>query len=135
MTYPEELSRKGRAANPYFGLMGIDPESFGDGSAVLKMHVRPDMLNGVGWLQGGIYVSLIDESMALAIFTVLEEGKGIATVSQTTNFYKGVREGEICAKAVVSRKGRKIIFAEGFCYVKGDEAKVLARTTASFVVV
>lgn len=132
MTYPEELSKLGRGANPYFGLMGIDAESFGDGSAVLSMEVRPDMLNGAGWLQGGVYVSLIDEAMALAIYTILKEDEGIATISENTNFYKGVREGKIYAKARVVRRGRRIIFAEGFCYSENDEKNVLAKTTASF---
>ena len=132
MTYPEELSRLGRGANPYFGLMGIDAESFGDGSAVLSMEVRPNMLNGAGWLQGGVYVSLIDEAMALAIYTILKEDEGIATISENTNFYKGVREGKIYAKARVVRRGRRIIFAEGFCYSENDEKNVLAKTTASF---
>jgi uncharacterized protein (TIGR00369 family) len=134
MNYPEELSEKGSLANPFFGLMGIDAESFGDGSAVLSMEVRPDMLNGVGWLQGGVYVSLIDEAMALAIYTVLTEKEGIATISENTNFHKGVREGKICAKARVVRRGRRIIFAEGLCYPKGCESNILARTTASFAV-
>ncbi|MDD4300547.1 MAG: PaaI family thioesterase [Methanomicrobium sp.] len=132
MTYPEELSKKGRTANPYFCLMGIDAVSFGDGNAVLSMEVRPDMLNGAGWLQGGVYVSLIDEAMALAIYTLLNEKEGIATISENTNFYKGVRDGKIFAKAYVVRRGRKIIFAEGFCYPEGEESKPLARTTASF---
>jgi len=134
MTYPEEIKKKGREANPFFCLMGIDAESFGDGKAVLSMQVRPDMLNGVGWLQGGIYVSLIDEAMALSVCTLLGPDEGIATISENTNFYKGIRDGKIFAKAEVVRRGRKIIFVEGFCYPEGSDSNVLARTTASFAV-
>ena len=132
MTYIEDLESIGREANPYFCLMGIDPVTYGDGRAELTMEVRPDMLNGVGWMQGGVYVSLIDEAMALAMMTILGEGEGIATVSETTQFIKGVREGRINARAHVVRSGRKIIFAEGFAFADGKEDEVLARTTASF---
>jgi uncharacterized protein (TIGR00369 family) len=132
MTYIEDIGRIGRKANPFFCLMGIDPVSYGNGRAELSMEVRPDMLNGAGWVQGGIYVSLIDEAMALAMMTVIDDDEGIATVSETTQFIKGVREGRINAKAHVVRAGRKIIFAEGFAFASGKENEVLARTTASF---
>ncbi|WOF15369.1 PaaI family thioesterase [Methanoplanus sp. FWC-SCC4] len=135
MSYPDEVLKKGRLANPYFCLMGIDPISFGDGGCVLLMDVRADMLNGAGWLQGGIYVSLADEAMALAISTILNAGEGIATISETTSFLRGVNTGKICAKASVVRRGRKIIFAEGIVFQKDDESKVLSKTTASFAVV
>lgn len=132
MTYIEDIERIGRKANPFFCLMGIDPVSYGNGRAELSMEVRPEMLNGVGWMQGGVYVSLIDEAMALAMMTVIGSDEGIATVSETTQFIKGVRDGRINAKAHVVRAGRKIIFAEGFAFVDGKENEILARTTASF---
>ena len=132
MTYIEDIERIGMKANPFFCLMGIDPVSYGDGRAELSMEVRPDMLNGVGWLQGGVYVALVDEAMALAMMTVVGDDEGIATVSETTQFVKGVRNGRISAKAHVVRAGRKIIFAEGYTFIEGNENEILARTTASF---
>ena len=132
MNYIEEIGRIGRKANPFFCLMDIDPVSYGGGRAELSMSVRPDMLNGVGWMQGGVYVALIDEAMALAIMTAIGADEGIATISETTQFVKGVRDGKVNAKAHVVRAGRKIIFAEGFAFIEGKEDEILARTTASF---
>lgn len=132
MSYVEELDRIGRAANPFFCLMGIELVDYGGGKAQLSMPVRPDMMNGSGWMQGGVYVALIDEAMALAIMTAIGREERIATVSETTQFVKGVREGRISAKAHVVRAGRKIIFAEGFAFIEGKEDEILARTTASF---
>jgi acyl-CoA thioesterase len=71
MGYLEEIQSRGRDANPFFRLMGIDVDSFCRGEAELSMDVRPDMLNGVGWLQGGLFTALCDEAMALALFTVI----------------------------------------------------------------
>ncbi|NVO67582.1 PaaI family thioesterase [Methanofollis tationis] len=132
MGYLEELSAKGQKANPFFVMMGIEPISFGDGAAVLSMQVRPDMLNGDGWLQGGVYTALVDEAMALALITVLGEGERIATISEATSFLSGVQDGMICASGRVIRKGRSVAFAEG--EVTRDDGRVLARTTASFAV-
>jgi acyl-CoA thioesterase len=134
MTYIEELRRRGRDANPFFSLMGIEVNEFADGTARLSMEVRPDMLNGVGWLQGGLYVALADEAIALALCTVLEEGEGIATIDEHTTFLKGVRSGTITATGRVIRKGRRVAFADGEVSSATDGA-LLTRTSASFAVV
>ena len=105
MGYLEEIKARGRAANPFFLLMGIVVDSFGNGQAELSMQVRPDMLNGVGWLQGGLYTALSDEAMALALYTALESGERIATISESTSYLEGVRDGKIIAKGRVVRKG------------------------------
>jgi acyl-CoA thioesterase len=135
MGYLEEIKARGRAANPFLLLMGIVVDSFGGCEAELSMQVRPDMLNGVGWLQGGLYTALCDEAMALALFTALENGEHIATISESTSYLEGVRSGKIIAKGRVVKKGRNVAFTEG-CVKKayGDEA-VLAQTRASFAIV
>ncbi|TAJ45011.1 phenylacetic acid degradation protein [Methanofollis fontis] len=132
MGYLEDLGERGGAANPFFVLMGIEPVSFGDGRAELSMPVRPDMLNGAGWLQGGLYTALADEAMALALLTVLGEGERIATISQTTQYLSGVREGCLKGTARVVRKGRTIAFTDG--EIRGSDGALCARTTASFAV-
>jgi len=134
MSYLDEIQKSGQKANPFFCLMGIEPKTWGEGRASLVMTVRPDMTNGEGWLQGGMYTSLIDEAMALAIYTLLEEGQMIATISCTTTFLRGVRAGdEIRADASVIRKGRQIIFTEG-TVLSADGKTELARCSASFTV-
>jgi acyl-CoA thioesterase len=132
MGYLQEIEAKGREANPFFVLMGIDVISFGGGEAVISMTVRPDMHNGAGWLQGGVYTALADEAMALALTTLLADGEHIATISETTQYFKGVRDGTVRAEGRVVRKGHAVAFAEG--EVTGADGTLLARTTASFAV-
>ncbi len=135
MTYLEDLRKKGRDANPFFTLMGIEVVSFGDGEAELQMEVRPDMLNGAGWMQGGIYTALADEAMALALFTALDEDDQIATISETTSFFRGVRVGRIVAIGRASTIGRQVAFAEGRVMADGAEGPVLSQTSASFSII
>ena len=133
-SYVEELKRRGRDANPFFRLMGIDVGRTGENEAVLEMAVRPDMLNGAGWLQGGVLVSLADEAMALALCTTLAEGEHIATISESTNFLKGVRDGTLVAIGRVVKRARRVAFAEGAVYRGSADGEMLARTTAAFAV-
>jgi len=134
MTYLDNIRKDGKYANPFFGLTGIDVVSVGDGRAMLKMAVRPDMLNGVGWLQGGMLVALADEAMALALYPMLDATEGIATISESTSFIKGVRAGVIFAEGRVIRKGRRVAFCEGEVRIDDAEKTQLSRTTASFAV-
>ena len=134
MTYLDNIRNDGKYANPFFGLTGIDVVSVGDGRAMLKMAVRPDMLNGVGWLQGGMLVALADEAMALALYPMLDATEGIATISESTSFIKGVRAGVITAEGRVIRKGRRVAFCEGEVRTDDAEKTMLSRTTASFAV-
>jgi len=134
MSYLDEIRRWGREANPFFRLMAIDIDAYGNGEAQISMEVRPDMCNGVGWLQGGIFTSLRDEAMALALYTILEEDEGIATISESTSFLQGVRSGRVTAYGSVIKKGRAVAFTEGYVK-KSDSGTILSQTRASFTVI
>jgi uncharacterized protein (TIGR00369 family) len=134
MSYLEKIRRDGKLANPFFCMMGIEVVSMGPGKAELKMTVRPDMHNGVGWLQGGMLAAIADEAMALALYPMLAETEGIATISESTSFIKGVRSGEIYAEGRVIRKGRRVAFTESEVYVLEPEKTILSRTSAAFAV-
>jgi len=123
---------RGRDANPFFRLMGIDIGDYGNGRAELYMTVRPDMHNGVGWLQGGLYTALCDEAMALALFTVLDKEAAIATISQCTSFMQGVRNGRINAAGEVVKRGKSVAFMRG--RVSSEAGESLAECTASFAI-
>jgi uncharacterized protein (TIGR00369 family) len=135
MSYIEEISTLGRDANPFFRLMGINLGPLGKGVAELSMQVRPDMLNGVGWLQGGLFTALCDEAMALALFTILDEDEdeGIATISESTSFFQGIRKGRIKAVGRVIKKGHSVAFMEGMV-TNSDDGSRLSETVASFVI-
>jgi uncharacterized protein (TIGR00369 family) len=134
MSYLENIKKDGKYANPFFCLMGIDVISIEPGRAELKMQVRPDMHNGVGWLQGGILAAIADEAMALALYSLLSRTEGIATISESTSFIRGIQDGQIVAKARVIRKGRRVAFAEGEVYSVNEELTMLSRTSAAFAV-
>jgi len=133
--YFAAIKARGRDANPFFATMGIEVEKIGGGEATLSMQVRPTMHNGVGWLQGGLFLALTDEAMALALYTRLEPGEGIATISESTSFLKGSRDDRLFATGRVVKKGRRVAFAEGEVHRGTPDGELLARTTAAFAVV
>jgi uncharacterized protein (TIGR00369 family) len=134
MSYFERIKKDGRKANPFFCLTGIDIVKAEPGRAVLTMPVRPDMHNGVGWLQGGMLVAVADEAMALALYPLLEKNEGIATIAESTSFIRGVQKGTVLAEARVIRKGRRVAFMEAEVWADDGEKTLLSRTTASFAI-
>jgi acyl-coenzyme A thioesterase PaaI-like protein len=72
--------------------------------------------------------------MALALYSLLSRTEGIATISESTSFIRGIQEGQIVAKARVIRKGRRVAFAEGEVYSVNKELTMLSRTSAAFAV-
>jgi len=135
MGYLDEIREKGSGANPFFKLMGIEVISFGEGKAELSMKLRQDMMNGAGWMQGGLFTALSDEAMALALLTILGEEESIATISESTSYFWGVKEGEIIAKGAVVRKARQVAFTEGQIMAAGNCEKALSKTSASFSII
>ena len=114
--------------------MGIDVVRVDQGYAVLRMEVRPDMLNGAGWLQGGIFTALADEAFALALYSMLAPHEGIATISESTTFIKGICKGTLVAEGSVIRKGRRVAFTEGFVRAEGHEKILFSKTSAAFAI-
>jgi len=133
--YAEKIAEIGAKANPTFQLIGIEPVSFGNSQAVLKMKVTEHHHNGAGVLQGGFYTILGDEAIALAIHGELDAGTDAATITETTEFLKGVKEGEVFAIAKIVKKGRRIIFAEAEVHAGSPDGALLSKTTASYIVV
>ncbi len=134
MSYLERIKASGRDVNPFFRLMEIDVVSLSSGRALITMKIREDMLNGENNLQGGMFTALADEAMVLAIYSVLERGQTLATISESTSFMRGAGPGStLAAEGLVIKKGRRIAFAEGLVRTEGKD-DVLSRTTAAFAI-
>jgi acyl-CoA thioesterase len=134
MSYIERIRDHGRDANPFFCLMGIDVVSLENGKTTLSMRVRDDMLNGEGFLQGGMFTALADEAMVLAIYSLLEEDQVIATISESTSFMRGAGPGTVLvAEGRVIKKGRRVVFSEADVRLDGQQ-DIIARSSASFAI-
>ncbi len=133
MDYIARIRKSGREANPFFVAMGIEVVSFGKDRAVLRMPIRPDMVNGEQYLQGGLYTALADEAIVLAIYSELASGETLATISESTSFLSGIRTGVVIAEGRIVRKGRRIAFGEGDLTLEED-GRLLSRTSAAYAI-
>lgn len=105
-TEPETLARHMKDFDGFSRWLGIEYVTVQDSHSVLRMRVRPEMLNGFGICHGGVLGSLADSAMAFA-------ANGDVTVHVAIEnriiFLEPVREGEeVVAIARALGKGRRI---------------------------
>ncbi len=129
--YLRRLQAGEKGVNPFLSYFGMALEEAQEGYARFRMPVRPEFMQGAGFMQGGVIVAMADEAIAHAIMTVLEPGTGITTIELKSNFLAPVRGGGLTADARVFKKGRTLII--GDCLVKNDNGRDVLRCTATFL--
>ena len=80
-----------------------------------------------GAMHGGALMSLTDSIGGVVAFLNLPEGAGTSTISSSTVFLRGVREGTVTATGRLLHKGRTTIVAE--TELTDDQGRPVARTT------
>jgi uncharacterized protein (TIGR00369 family) len=98
------------------------------GNAVCHIDVEDVHLNGNGTLHGGVYASLIDNAMGLAVAALV--GLRTATIGLDVHFLGAVREGRIVCSAEVVHRTRRIATVEA--KVRDGEGNLVALGTGTF---
>ena len=92
-----------------------------DGSVTYALAMDERHGNSRGVVHGGVLMTFADSVLGLATWTACEPGTWSVTVSQSSNFLRGVRVGDIVeVTPVILRATRTMIFARGDFLVKGE---------------
>ncbi|MBS1636384.1 MAG: hotdog fold thioesterase [Bacteroidetes bacterium] len=106
MPSPSEITNAMMQHDYFSQWLGIEVVSSGEGSAVLKMKIRHEMLNGFGIAHGGITYSLADSALA---FASNSHGQKSVSVETSISHTQSLREGdEIVAIAREEHRSNKI---------------------------
>ena len=81
-----------------------------------------------GAMHGGALMGLADSVGGTLAFLNLPQGAGTSTISSSSVFLRGVREGEVTATGRLVHKGRRTIVVETEI---GQDGRVVAKTTQS----
>jgi uncharacterized protein (TIGR00369 family) len=108
--------------------MGARVEDVEPGRATLYIDVEEFHMNGAGSLHGGVYASLIDNAMGLALIALV--GVRTATVNLNVHFLGPVREGRISCTAEVVHRSRRLATLEA--RVHNGEGELVALGTGTF---
>lgn len=73
---------------------------------VVRLTIRPELLNQGGLLSGVVTYALVDYSMGSALWAQTTDDEGIATVNIAINYVETATEGEIVCTTTLDRRNR-----------------------------
>lgn len=91
--------------NAFIHTCGIEVRKMERDYAVLGTTARPDLLNPMGMLHGGLLYTLADCSSGVAART---DGRLYVTQSGSLNYIHNVAEGDVYAESHVLHRGRTV---------------------------
>jgi 1,4-dihydroxy-2-naphthoyl-CoA hydrolase len=130
---PEPPLEQMGAMIPFAATLGMELEAAAPEEVVGRLRWREELCTTGGTLHGGALMSLADNLGSLCAFLNLPPGAGTATISSSTNFLRGVREGAVTATARPLRVGRSVIAVQ--TELRDDAGRLVAQTTQAQAVI
>lgn len=96
---------------PFVQSLGTELHHFGDGQCELRLELIDSHMNGWEVAHGGVVMTLLDVSMALAARSAAPEGMAVATMEMKTSFLRAA-EGRLRAVGKVLHQTRAIAFCD-----------------------
>ena len=121
----KEKSLEVNRHNPFVQLIGVEIAEVGPDRSLLRLELRPEMLNPHGLVHGGALFTLADNAAGCASST---DGRTYVTQGGDIHFLHTQASGSVWAEALVKHRGRSTVLVE--VTLTGEGGRLLA--TASF---
>jgi uncharacterized protein (TIGR00369 family) len=118
---------------PFAATLGMELVSATPEEVVGRLAWREELCTTGGALHGGALMSLADNLGGVCAYLNLPAGAGTATISSSTNFLRGVREGDVTATARPLRVGRTVIVIQ--TELRDDAGRLVTQTTQAQAVI
>lgn len=113
---------------PFVQLLGFELMLFDGGHSQINHSPKPEHLNSFNVVHGGVSMTLLDVTMAVAARSVSPE-MGVVTVEMKTTFMQAAR-GPLVAKGKLIHRTATMAFTEASIF--DSEAKICAHATGTF---
>lgn len=97
---------------------------------VVRLTVRPDLLNRANLLSGPVSYAMVDYAMGSALWAQLSEDEAIATLSISVNYLQSAIAGDVICHAHVDRRNRTAATLRAT--VVADDGRLLVTAIGSF---
>ena len=128
------MSDKGHFKAPDIYLskyLGYKTEIVEPGVTRVEFDIKPQHLNIVGALHGGIYMTIMDSLMGHALYSILEQPPGgFATTVMHTHFMQGVSRGGIIGYGRHTATNDRYMNAEA--HITDGSGRLLASAEGQF---
>lgn len=103
--------------------LGIETTDHDDGTVELRLATGPEHVNEVGIVHGGLTTFLLDGAMGRAVGRTLATGGMCGTTQLSVQFLERAT-GTLSAVGRVTKRGKRVAFAEAECRRSDDGAVV-----------
>lgn len=104
------------------------------GTTAITMDITPPILNGYGFVHGGMLFTLADYAMGATALKHVDPGCQVVTLEGKANYMENVREGTVIAHCELLHKTRHLITLETRIHETATE-KLLMVVTGSFYII
>ncbi|CAN5729630.1 PaaI family thioesterase [soil metagenome] len=115
------------ALMPFAATCGVELDAAGADEVRGRLAWAPERCTAGGLLHGGAVMALADTVGAVCAFLNLPEGANTSTIESKTNFFRGVRDGQVHATSRVLHAGRTTIVVQ--TDVRDDADRRVAQVT------
>ncbi|HLM27196.1 MAG TPA: PaaI family thioesterase [Thermoleophilaceae bacterium] len=109
----------------YLGLRWDSPE-------VVRMTIRPELINLGGLLSGVATYGMIDYGMGRALWMQTAEDEAIATVNISINYVQTATEGDLVCTTTVDRRNRRLAVMRA--EVLHEDGRLIATAIGSYTI-
>ncbi|MBL1221878.1 PaaI family thioesterase [Chryseobacterium sp. L7] len=101
-----------------------------EGHLEFQYTVRPEWLNPIGNLHGGVTAAIVDDIIGATMFS-LNENSFITTINNVIDYFSTAKENDnIVAETKIIKRGRQFVNAQ--CEIwNADKTKLIARGTSN----
>ena len=122
-----ELLQEKMRRNAFAVTNGMELESIEQDRAVIRLEVKPESCNPMGFVHGGAMFTMADTAAGLSIFT---DGRVYVTINGSLNYMHNVTGGIIRATGTVQHRGHTTAYAH--VDVNSEDGTLLASGEFSF---
>jgi len=120
---------------PWVKDLGLQVEAVERGKVRVRVP-KSDRLNRIGGtLSGQAIMAIADTAMVFATRSCTDATNDIATVQQSTSFFRAVIDADLICEVTVSKEGRIMMFGDCLMYADGMRDKPAAQATLVYAVI
>jgi len=119
---------------PISGLLGMAATRVGDGEVEFRCTPDGSAYNPIGVVHGGLVCTLLDSVAGCAVQSTLDAGIGYTSLEIKVSYLRPVTAdgGELTAVGRVTRRGRRVGFADG--EVRDGQGRLVATASSTCLV-
>lgn len=128
-----ERFRRILTENPIVDHTDLEVVAHGRGTSVLRFPYKKEFTQYQGAVQGGIVAAYADAAIAVAVVSLLPEGRDMVTTELHIYFVRPLTEGPIVARAHIVHEGKTLLL--GAATVETEDGTICAHVTATYMLV